>query len=358
MCAIMAGQDTLTVLPTGAGKSAIYQVPAPLLPGPTVVISPLLALQQDQIASLTARRQKSLVAVRLSSAEGKAERAEALQALRAGDAEFVFLTPEQFADPDRVAQIRALRPSLIVVDEAHCVSTWGHDFRPDYLQLKRVIRELGGPPVVALTATASPPVRQDIVARLGLRKPVVIVGELDRPNLFLESVQCPDEDTAGAGWSPASRSPSRPASSTRRPAARPRSWPRGWGRSPTTAGWAPASASGCTRTSTPTGCRCWSPRPRSAWASTSRTSAGSTTWACPTRRTATCRRSAGPGATASPRRCCCCTAPRTAACASSSARCRSTPRRSPSWPHCCASSPSRSRRDELAGEDRPVRAAA
>jgi ATP-dependent DNA helicase RecQ len=195
MCAIMAGQDTLTILPTGAGKSAIYQVPAPLLPGPTVVISPLLALQQDQIASLTARRQKSLVAVRLSSAEGKTARAEALQALRAGDAEFVFLTPEQFADPERVAQIRALKPSLVAVDEAHCVSTWGHDFRPDYLQLKRVIRELGGPPVVALTATASPPVRQDIVARLGLRKPVVIVGELDRPNLFLESVQCPDEDT-------------------------------------------------------------------------------------------------------------------------------------------------------------------
>ena len=194
MCAIMAGQDTLTILPTGAGKSAIYQVPAPLLPGPTVVISPLLALQQDQIASLTARRQTSLVAVRLSSAEGKTERAEALRALRAGDAEFVFLTPEQFADPEHVAQIRALKPSLIAVDEAHCVSTWGHDFRPDYLQLKRVIRELGRPPVVALTATASPPVREDISTRLGLRKPVVVIGELDRPNLFLESVQCPDEE--------------------------------------------------------------------------------------------------------------------------------------------------------------------
>ena len=236
MCAIMAGQDTLTILPTGAGKSAIYQVPAPLLPGPTVVISPLLALQQDQIASLTARRQKSLVAVRLSSAEGKAERAEALQALRAGDAEFVFLTPEQLAHPDRLAQIRELKPSLVVVDEAHCVSTWGHDFRPDYLQLKRVIRELGGPPVVALTATASPPVRQDIVARLGLRKPVVIVGELDRPNLFLESVQCPDEETRFRRLVARIEDAEPPASSTRRPAARRRSWPTGWARSPTTAG--------------------------------------------------------------------------------------------------------------------------
>ncbi|MEV4514311.1 ATP-dependent DNA helicase RecQ [Dactylosporangium sp. NPDC049525] len=195
MEALMAGRDALAVLPTGAGKSAIYQVPAPLLPGPTIVISPLLALQQDQIASLTARNQASLQAVRLSSAEGKTERAEALEALRAGDAEFVFLTPEQFADPARVAQIKALKPSLVAVDEAHCVSAWGHDFRPDYLQLGQFIRELGRPPIVALTATASPPVRDDIVERLGMRDPEIVVTGLDRPNLFLESVHCPDEQT-------------------------------------------------------------------------------------------------------------------------------------------------------------------
>ena len=194
MRAIMSGRDTLAILPTGAGKSAIYQVPAPLLPGPTIVVSPLLALQQDQIASLTARNHVSLVAVRLSSVEGKTEQAEALQALRAGDAEFVFLTPEQFADPRRVAQIRALKPSLVAVDEAHCVSAWGHDFRPDYLQLGQFIRELGRPPIVALTATASPPVREDIVTRLGMHDPELVVGELDRPNLFLEAVHCPDED--------------------------------------------------------------------------------------------------------------------------------------------------------------------
>jgi ATP-dependent DNA helicase RecQ len=195
MEALMGGRDALAVLPTGAGKSAIYQVPAPLLPGPTIVISPLLALQQDQIASLTARHQDSLQAVRLSSAEGKTERAEALEALRAGDAEFVFLTPEQFADPARVAQIKALKPSLVAVDEAHCVSAWGHDFRPDYLQLGQFIRELGRPPIVALTATASPPVREDIVERLGMRDPEVVVTGLDRANLFLESVHCPDEET-------------------------------------------------------------------------------------------------------------------------------------------------------------------
>jgi ATP-dependent DNA helicase RecQ len=194
MQAIMAGRDTLAILPTGAGKSAIYQVPAPLLPGPTVVISPLLALQHDQIAALTAREEPSLNAVRLSSDEGKTERTEAMRALRAGDAEFVFMTPEQFAKRERVAEIRKLKPSLIAVDEAHCVSSWGHDFRPDYLQLRHVIRELGRPPVVALTATASPPVRDDIITHLGLRDPELVVGELDRPNLFLESVQCPDEN--------------------------------------------------------------------------------------------------------------------------------------------------------------------
>ncbi|WP_433614771.1 RecQ family ATP-dependent DNA helicase [Dactylosporangium sp. CA-139114] len=195
MEALMQGRDALAVLPTGAGKSAIYQVPAPLLPGPTIVVSPLLALQQDQIASLSARNQDELVAVRLSSAEGKTEREEALESLRKGDAEFVFLTPEQFADPARVAQIKALKPSLVAVDEAHCVSAWGHDFRPDYLQLGQFIRELGRPPIVALTATASPPVREDIIERLGLRDPEVVVTGLDRPNLYLESVHCPDEET-------------------------------------------------------------------------------------------------------------------------------------------------------------------
>src|SRR6185503_3016980 len=106
----------------------------------------------------------------------------------------LFVTPEQLADPDRLAEIRAVKPCLVAVDEAHCISSWGHDFRPDYLQLGRVIAELNRPPVVALTATASPPVREDIVARLGLADPFVIVAGLDRPNLNLSAVHCPDEE--------------------------------------------------------------------------------------------------------------------------------------------------------------------
>jgi ATP-dependent DNA helicase RecQ len=205
MRAVLSGRDALVVMPTGAGKSALYQVPAALLTGPTVVISPLLALQQDQMAGL-AERDPSLAAVRISSAESLRERRAALAAVRLGRARFLFVTPEQLADPDRLAEIAALRPALVAVDEAHCISAWGHDFRPDYLQLGRVIQELGRPagrssarpatrpPVVALTATASPPVREDIVAKLGLRDPYLIVAGLDRPNLFLEAVQCVSED--------------------------------------------------------------------------------------------------------------------------------------------------------------------
>ncbi|MEV4622074.1 ATP-dependent DNA helicase RecQ [Asanoa sp. NPDC049573] len=194
MRAILRGNDVLAVMPTGAGKSALYQVPATQLPGPTVVVSPLLALQQDQIGGLDRRGAAALKAVRISSAETPKQQEAALAALREGRAEFLFITPEQLADPDRLAQVKALRPSLVAIDEAHCISAWGHDFRPDYLALGHVIKALGRPPVIALTATASPPVRDDIVERLGLTRPKVMVTGLDRANLFLEAANCPTED--------------------------------------------------------------------------------------------------------------------------------------------------------------------
>jgi ATP-dependent DNA helicase RecQ len=191
MRAILKRRDVMAILPTGAGKSAIYQVPATLLPGPTLVISPLLALQHDQRAGLS---DKGLGAVRVSSAETPNQQNAALAAVRTGQARFLFITPEQLAAPERLAEVKALRPALVAIDEAHCVSSWGHDFRPDYLQLGHVIRELGRPPVVALTATASPPVREDIIEWLGLRDPKLVTGALDRPNLFLTAAHCPSEE--------------------------------------------------------------------------------------------------------------------------------------------------------------------
>ncbi|HET6482841.1 MAG TPA: ATP-dependent DNA helicase RecQ [Actinoplanes sp.] len=194
MRAVLRRRDALVVLPTGAGKSAIYQIPAVLLPGPTVVISPLLALQQDQIAALNERDDPKIRAVRVSSAETPAQQREAIREIREGRAEFLFITPEQLSDPERMAEVRALKPGLVAVDEAHCISAWGHDFRPEFLALGDLIKGIGRPPVLALTATASPPVRDDIIERLQLKKPEIHVAGLDRRNLFLEVAYCPDED--------------------------------------------------------------------------------------------------------------------------------------------------------------------
>jgi ATP-dependent DNA helicase RecQ len=199
MRALLKGRDALVVLPTGAGKSAVYQIPATVLDGPTIVISPLLALQHDQISSLNIRGSRELRAVRVNSAQTPKQQAAALADIRSGEARLLFITPEQLASPGRVAEVKALRPALVAVDEAHCLSTWGHDFRPDYLALGHVIHELGvgrrgRPPIVALTATASPPVREDIAEWLGMRNPKVVIGALDRPNLFLEAMHCPTEE--------------------------------------------------------------------------------------------------------------------------------------------------------------------
>jgi ATP-dependent DNA helicase RecQ len=181
--AASAGRDVLAVLPTGWGKSAIYQVAALLVPGPTVVVSPLLALQRDQVAGLDATTDAG--AVTISSAVTEAQRRRALDDLRAGTVEFAFLAPEQLASDEVVDALRPARPSLFVVDEAHCVSEWGHDFRPEYLRLGAALDVLDRPPVIALTATAPRPVQEEIVERLGLRDPLVVVRGYDRPNLFL-----------------------------------------------------------------------------------------------------------------------------------------------------------------------------
>ena len=190
MEAVLEGRDVLLVSPTGSGKSLAYQVPGVLLEGCTVVVSPLLALQRDQIEGLAEGGDDRTRAVRLSSAEGESQQQDALERLRQGQAEFVFLAPEQLARPDRRRELAELRPSLVAVDEAHCVSSWGHDFRPDYLRLGELIDDLGHPQVVALTATAAPPVRDDIVERLHLRESRTIVTGFERPDISLRVLRC------------------------------------------------------------------------------------------------------------------------------------------------------------------------
>jgi ATP-dependent DNA helicase RecQ len=181
--AIVDGHDTLAVMPTGSGKSMIYEAAALLIPGPTIVVSPLIALQRDQVEAIEERDVGG--AALLNSTVRASEWREALEALNKGNLEFLFLAPEQFNHEETLAKLKAARPSLFVVDEAHCISEWGHDFRPEYLRLGSVIEELGHPRVIALTATAALPVRTEILERLNMSDPRVVVQGFDRPNIWL-----------------------------------------------------------------------------------------------------------------------------------------------------------------------------
>jgi ATP-dependent DNA helicase RecQ len=179
--AAVAGRDVLAVLPTGGGKSAIYELAGLLLLGPTVVVSPLIALQDDQLAHL---RAAGLDAIVLNSHQSAREHAAALAASCGPDA-FVFLSPEQLSNDEAREALRRARPGLFAVDEAHLISQWGHDFRTDYMRLSAQADLLEVPVRMALTATASDPVRREIIRRLGLREPEVVVGDFNRPNIEL-----------------------------------------------------------------------------------------------------------------------------------------------------------------------------
>ena len=182
---LMAGRDAVAIMPTGAGKSAVFQVAGLALGGLTVVVSPLLALQRDQVTALHERPAAGEARV-LNSSLGAHELTEVMTSLREGKLTFLYLGPEQLAKPDILEALAQAAPTLVAVDEAHCVSQWGHDFRPDYLRLGAAIDELGGPPVCASTATASPPVLSEIITRLGLQEPTVVMRGFDRPEIHLE----------------------------------------------------------------------------------------------------------------------------------------------------------------------------
>ena len=177
---ILAGHDVVCVMPTGAGKSLCYQLPAVALGGLTIVVSPLIALMADQTNQLAALAIPSLL---LNSSQDAARQRETLQKVRDGFEGILYVAPERFAAPSFAALLPQLKPGLFVVDEAHCVSFWGHDFRPDYMRLAEIREALGSPVTAALTATATPQVRTDIATHLKLRSPKMHVTGFDRPNL-------------------------------------------------------------------------------------------------------------------------------------------------------------------------------
>ena len=321
--ALVAGRDVLAVLPTGAGKSAIYELAGLLRAGPTVVVSPLIALEDDQLAHV---RSAGLHAIVLNSRQSAGTRAAALLDSCRPDT-FVFLSPEQLANPETRQTLARAAPGLFVVDEAHLISQWGHDFRPDYMLLGAQAEAVGAPVRLALTATAAPPVRQEIAQRLGMREPETVIGDFDRPNIFLsvrraQSVTekqaaprpCGDRvRRAGdrlrgdarrrAGGSRHARVGRGAGDALSRRAVRaPRRDPPGWPRAPGRTRWRRSSTA--RRASS-------RPRSRSGWGSTSRTCAGSCTTTRRRRPTRTTRSSGGPAGTGRRRRRDCSTGMRT-----------------------------------------------
>ncbi len=190
--ALLSGRDALGVMPTGAGKSVCYQLPALLLPGLTLVISPLISLMKDQVAALA---QAGIPAAYINSSLDAEEYREVYRRVRRGDCKLLYVAPERLQAEGFRRLLGELPVSLVAVDEAHCVSQWGQDFRPSYLEIAELVRALPvRPPVGAFTATATAAVRRDIETLLELRDPLRVTTGFDRPNLFFEVVRPRDKD--------------------------------------------------------------------------------------------------------------------------------------------------------------------
>jgi len=190
--AVLEGRDTLAVMPTGGGKSLCYQVPALMLESLTVIVSPLISLMKDQVDSLVQSSVAS--AATLHSGLSPEERWEVERRVRSGEIKMLYVAPERLRSLEFVLSLRRSGVGLFVVDEAHCISEWGHNFRPDYLFMPRVVRDLGNPPVLALTATATPKVRDDILRSMKMRDPEVVVTSFNRPNLTYRVMEIKKKD--------------------------------------------------------------------------------------------------------------------------------------------------------------------
>ena len=191
IASVLTGRDTLVVLPTGGGKSLCYQVPALMLPGLTVVVSPLISLMKDQVDALSNR---GLPAAFINSTLTSSQVSDRLARAGRGEIKMLYVAPERFDAGKTAERLRDMGVALLAVDEAHCISEWGHDFRPSYLRMRTVRERLGAPPTIALTATATPEVRKDIAQQLALRNPSIIVTGFDRTNLHYHVVPTRNDD--------------------------------------------------------------------------------------------------------------------------------------------------------------------
>ena len=193
VAAMLDGRDLLAVLPTGGGKSVCFQLPALLAGGLTLVVSPLISLMEDQVAGA---RRRGLPAAALTSNTPPPVRRRTLAAIRSGGIRLLYLSPERLASPALLEWLRSAGVARVAVDEAHCISEWGHDFRPTYRRIGEAVRRLGGPPRAAFTATATPRTRADVAASLGLEDPAEVTAHVDRPNLRPSVLRCRDRDGA------------------------------------------------------------------------------------------------------------------------------------------------------------------
>src|ERR1043165_609528 len=181
---ILSGQDALVLMPTGGGKSMCYQLPALLMDGVTIVVSPLIALMKDQVDAL---RQNGISAAYLNSSQSQDEQNGVMWRLRGGDLKLLYVAPERLIGEGRFIEfLQKIKVTLVAIDEAHCISQWGHDFRPEYLALGELKTALPGVPVVALTATADKLTRDDIIGKLGLKQYRIFEHSFNRPNIFYQ----------------------------------------------------------------------------------------------------------------------------------------------------------------------------
>jgi ATP-dependent DNA helicase RecQ len=200
--AVLAGDDVMAIMPTGSGKSLLFQLPALIGDGLTIVVSPLIALMRDQVAQM---RAYGVAAAALNSAASPAERSAIYEGLESRELRLLYVAPERLLRDDTLELLSRSRIDLLAIDEAHCVSQWGHDFRPEYIRLKEAAQALGRPKTIAVTATADAPTRTDIEDKLFFRAPKVFVRSFDRPNLFL--AMRPKSDATRQLWDAVQRHP-------------------------------------------------------------------------------------------------------------------------------------------------------